>query len=100
MTYYDTSKRFMEVSMRDYSFSTYAKFSVKLIFLILILWYQGVPKNSFSEHFAYVVNEWPPKLHYIFLNIAKCSEKKIDLYYKHVKNPVKHLKNRPVLQSC
>ena len=41
----------------DYSFSADAKFSEKLKFLACS--YQGVRNVSFSENFAYVLNEWP-----------------------------------------
>ena len=49
----------------DHSFSTFAKFSEKLI--VLTPWYirtrtcayQRVRNISFSENFAYVLNEWP-----------------------------------------
>ena len=47
---------------RDYSFSTYAKFSEKRIFLtpwyVHTFVYQGVRNVSFSENFLYVLNEW------------------------------------------
>ena len=43
----------LEKELGDYSFSTYAKFSKKLTFLIP---YQE--EISFSENFAYVLNEW------------------------------------------
>ena len=42
----------LEKELGDHSFSTYAKFSKKLTFLIP---YQG--EISFSEHYAYVLNE-------------------------------------------
>ena len=47
----------------DHSFSTYAKFSEKQIFFTQ--WYahvrvRGVKNVSFSENFAYVLNEWFP----------------------------------------
>ena len=42
----------LEKELGDYSFSTYAKFSKKLTFLIP---YQE--EISFSENFAYVLNE-------------------------------------------
>ena len=41
----------------DYSFSADAKFSEKSKFLACS--YQGVRNVSFSENFAYVLNEWP-----------------------------------------
>ena len=52
------------LTIRNHSFSTYAKFSEKLTFLTP--WYpmlrtcacQGVRNVSFSENFAYVLNEW------------------------------------------
>ena len=51
----------------DYSFSTYAKFSEKPIFLTPWCAYirtnQGVRNLSFSENFAYLLNEW---FHYIY----------------------------------
>ena len=40
---------------RGHSFSRYAKFSENLAFLTPT--YQGVKNGSFSEHFAYVLNE-------------------------------------------
>ena len=44
---------------REHLFSTYAKFSEKLIFLNpRTCAYQGVRNVSFSENFAYVLNEW------------------------------------------
>ena len=52
----------MNISMRDYSFSMYAKFSEKLT--ILNPWitrtcaYQWVRNVSFSQNFVYVPNEW------------------------------------------
>ena len=49
------------VLLRDHSFSTYAKFSEKLIFLTPIhtrtCAYQGIRNVSLSENFAYVLNE-------------------------------------------
>ena len=39
----------------NHSFSTYAKFSEKLLFLTIS--YQGVGNPSFSENFAHVLNE-------------------------------------------
>ena len=47
---------------RDHSFSTYSEFSGELTFFPLISTrtcaYQGVRNVSFSENFAYVLNEW------------------------------------------
>ena len=54
----DTSK-VLWTPLKDYSFSTYAKYSEKLIFLTpSYCAYQGVRNVSFSENFAHVLNEW------------------------------------------
>ena len=54
---------YFQVSIRDHSFSTYAKFSEKLRFFNP--WYahvhvhaRGVGHVSFSKNFACIVNEW------------------------------------------
>ena len=53
----------LKQALWDHSFSTYAKFSEKLIFLAP--WYAHVPLHirrqenaSFAENFEYVLNEW------------------------------------------
>ena len=45
----------------DHSFSTYAKFCEKRSHTVRTRTYvyQEVRNVSFSEHFAYVLNEWP-----------------------------------------
>ena len=64
--------------LREYSFSTYAKFSEKLTFFPLIrsrtCVYQGLKNVSFSENFAYVLNEWS----LIFLNSANLLNIKVE----------------------
>ena len=45
----------------DHRFSTCTEFSEKLTFLspfVTYVWYQGKGNASFSEKFAYVLNEW------------------------------------------
>ena len=54
---------FLLFLVRDYSFSTYSKFSEKTNFSYLLIRtricaYQGVRNVRFSENFAYVLNEW------------------------------------------
>ena len=55
-------RKFWKRSVRDHSFSTYAKLFKKLIFLTLLTCnntcaYQGVINVSFSENFSYVLNQ-------------------------------------------
>ena len=45
---------------KDHSFTTCAKFSEKLLFLTRPRANQEVTNVSFSENFAYVLNEQPP----------------------------------------
>ena len=52
------TKPVVKKQSRDYSFNTFAKFSEKLTFLKHTCAYQGVWNFSFSEIFAYVLNEW------------------------------------------
>ena len=48
-----------KLCIRDHSFSTYAKFSEKLTFLDVRTRAHQEVNVSFSENFAYILNEWP-----------------------------------------
>ena len=70
----------------NHSFSTYAQFSEKLTFLTLIRTrtcaYQGVRNVSFSENFAYLLNDLHldlALLNHIFVYFLDSSHKKINL---------------------
>ena len=62
----ERKKILFSFGFRGHPFSTYTKFSEKLIFLTPLIrtrtcTYQGVRNVTFSENFAYVLNGWPLK---------------------------------------